>query len=408
MALVSYSDSEGSDNEQSQTPAPPRKAPTPPPPTAAASKPGFNSIVDRSHPRKIRVNLSEQSEQKDDGQDGERAPKRARTGGGALSGFNAMLPAPKRTAQTATSVTAASKGTPRKVFSLKTGAEPGFDRAADAELRQLFTEQDTERNVPDNSGGADGETEGKKDIPTSIAKSSDVTVKTGNPMMFKPLSVARNGQKKKKANPGSGQNSGGQSAISRTSASQTTVPDLRSDASASPTPAPAPAPKVSLFSMRSENEEPAAPTVSTSHAEYEPLVYSNATNGTMDDSIPALSDQTSQTQSSVPSTQSLQSIASDLNLSASAQRQLFGRSKPNQQAANIIHFDTDTEYAANEVLRASGEAEANQHRGVKAIAPGKHSLKQLISSASGQIEALEDSFAAGKRKKGEAGSRYGW
>lgn len=44
---------------------------------------------------------------------------------------------------------------------------------------------------------------------------------------------------------------------------------------------------------------------------------------------------------------------------------------------------------------------------VRALAPGKHSLKQLVNAVSSQREALEDSFAAGRRRKGESGARYG-
>jgi hypothetical protein len=86
---------------------------------------------------------------------------------------------------------------------------------------------------------------------------------------------------------------------------------------------------------------------------------------------------------------------------------LFGR-KPGtaSNAVNVINFNTDQEYAANEVLRASGEQV--QHNPVRAPPSGKHSLKQLVSMATGQKDALEESFAAGRQNKKEAGSRYGW
>ena len=105
--------------------------------------------------------------------------------------------------------------------------------------------------------------------------------------------------------------------------------------------------------------------------------------------------------------QSLEAIASDLNLSAAARRQLLGRhGPPSSTAINIVNFNTDAEYAANEILRASGDVV--QHNPVRAIASGKHSLKQLVNAATGQKEALEESFATGKRNKKEAGNKYGW
>ena len=104
--------------------------------------------------------------------------------------------------------------------------------------------------------------------------------------------------------------------------------------------------------------------------------------------------------------QSLDTIASDLNLSASAKRQLLGRQKHNSSAINIVNFNTDEEYKQNELMRQAGEVV--QHNAVRAIAPGKHSLKQLVNAASTQKDALEESFASGRRNKKEAGSKYGW
>jgi hypothetical protein len=66
----------------------------------------------------------------------------------------------------------------------------------------------------------------------------------------------------------------------------------------------------------------------------------------------------------------------------------------------------DKEYAANEELRAKGETV--QHNPVRAIAPGKHSLRQLVNAASSQQDALEEKFMTSKRNKKEAGSKYGW
>ncbi|KKY20828.1 putative mitotic checkpoint protein prcc [Phaeomoniella chlamydospora] len=404
MALVSYSDSEGSDDEQPQVSA--KKAAIPPPTT---TKSGFNAIVEKSNPRKIRVNLSEKLET-NGGKDGEPAPKKPRIGGGAFSGFNAMLPAPKRTAPASATPSTAAKGAPRKVFSLKTGAEPGFDRQADEELREMFAEQEADRQK--NKNGDSHGMEGPHATATSSRTSpptSDVPPKpqVGTPMMFKPLSVARGPQRKRKSPlPTSPATSVASPADHERSSAPSPSPAI---SLAVPPPAPTPPkPKVSLFSMNSGVDSSLPITDTTSQAEYEPLVYTTSETTTTEEPTPSSLPSTKSRQSQP---QTLQSIATDLNLTPSQQRQLFGRQSKNptsSNAANIINFNTDAEYAANEALRASGEAEANQHRNVKAIAPGKHSLKQLINNASGQAEALEESFAQGRRNKMEAGSKYGW
>jgi hypothetical protein len=109
-----------------------------------------------------------------------------------------------------------------------------------------------------------------------------------------------------------------------------------------------------------------------------------------------------------PVSQSLDDIAGDLKLSAAERRQLFGRQKDGlrQAATKVINFNTDQEYLHNEELRAAGEQIV--HNPVRAIAPGKHSLKQLVNAAQSQKEALEESFAKGKSNRAEASSRYGW
>jgi hypothetical protein len=99
-------------------------------------------------------------------------------------------------------------------------------------------------------------------------------------------------------------------------------------------------------------------------------------------------------------------IADDLNLSRSQRRQLFGRNA-DPSSSKILHFNTDAEYAANQEM-AHKELAAAQHNPVRAIAPGKHTLQQLVNAASTQKEALEESFASGKRNKKEAGAKYGW
>lgn len=366
MALVDYSDSEGSDNEQ---PLPQGKP--------AAKPANTNFAVDRSNPQKIRVKLADSTPTNGAHED-EPAPKRAKLGGG-FGGFNAMLPAPKRNADKTQQST--TKAPARKVFSLKTSSEVGFSRESDAEMRQLFAEQD-------DAQANDADDVGLPDVPKKTPQ-AEVTTK-GNTFMFKPLSVARGGKKKKPV-----------SAVMKP-ASPISVTSSEPAKEPAPPTAPPTKKKVSLFSAHRESDmEPAIP-----EPEPEDDGVTSAYPGPED-----LSSYPSQPADTNPSggTQSLDSIASDLNLTPAQRRQLFGRGDAKAfSATNVVNFNTDREYAANEALRANGGDQAQQHNPVRAIAPGKHSLRQLVASAQGQKEALEESFAAGKRNRKEAGSKYGW
>ncbi|KAJ9609046.1 hypothetical protein H2200_006817 [Cladophialophora chaetospira] len=386
MALVAYSDSEGSEDEQ---PQPQQKVdkPTIAKPAATSTS---NFTVNKANPRRIQVKL--QDVPSNDDADGEPAAKRPRLGssGGAFSGFNAMLPPPKRDAD----VKASAKPAARKVFSLKTGAEPGFSREGDAESRQLFAEQEQ------HTGNTSVDTD---DTIPSIAKSTNpptaVTIQTpaqGNVFMFKPLSVARGKKSRRKVETPKG------TTLGASNGSPAAMPkDVSPAALQSIAPAPPPK-KVSLFSMNNEPE----PSIQPHPQEEEDEIIEILDEPYDQSAFSAHPDpQTIDPIASQP--QSLDAIASDLNLSKADRRQLFGRrGHQNGSAVNVVNFNTDQEYEANEVLRASGEQ--IQHNPVRAIAPGKHSLKQLVSAAQGQKEALEDSFASGRRNKAEAGSKYGW
>jgi hypothetical protein len=402
MALVAYSDSEGSDAEPETTSAP-----------STTKKPESSSgfQVDRSNPRKIQVALPKVKPEHAPGQD-EDGPARKKPrvgGGGAFSGFNSFLPAPKKVEKKA------PVATTRKVFSLKTGAAPGFSREADAEMRNDFAFGADAGAGP----GADADAGGDDDtITVAGSLGSHVTTNAasattdngevklqGNPMMFRPLSVARN-QKKKKTTKVTSQPTASAPALAAKS-SEAVIPQPTITAPAAPAP---PKPKVSLFSLSSE-ETIRADDVPTSSGAYEPLVYSNELESAsagptpapdIDPTIPNYS--ASATMSSQSST--LDNIANDLNLSKAERRQLFGRNAPPAES-RILEFNTDKEYATNQVL-AKTELAATQHNPVRAIAPGKHSLQQLVNAASSQKEALEESFATGRRNKKEAGSKYGW
>ncbi|KAL9616045.1 MAG: hypothetical protein Q9160_009046 [Pyrenula sp. 1 TL-2023] len=396
MALVSYSDSEGSGDETPHQP-PPKAA------TSALAQPteGLQPLTDKSQPRKIKVDFSglQPDPLQKNGSNAEPPAKRQRLGGGGFSDFKSMLPAPKRSGPAATQ-TPTSKGAPRKVFGLKTGAEPGFDRSADEELRQLFGEQEKTTN-----GVLPAETVQETNVGRSISAVPSPSMeppRKGNAMMFKPLSVSRNPQKKKKP-------------VAAVAAhdSETQAGLLSSSKKSSTTPALAP--KTSLFSLFKDAQS--LPSEAERSGEYENIIYDGEQNmdGGEDDfaeesTYPNHGDVLHETGNSNGSfePQSLDTIANDLNLSASAKRQLLGRNagKSSTNAINVVNFNTDQEYAANEALRANGEQV--QSNPVRAIAPGKHSLRQLVTAASGQMEALEESFAAGRRNRKEAGSKYGW
>ena len=349
MNLVDYSDSDASDSEQSKlttTLQPVTKAPAP-------GLPKTNFSIDRSNPQKIRVKLDEAPKSNGTHVD-EPAPKRARVGGGAFSDFNSFLPPPKRDADSKQQ-SLMSRGPVRKVFSLKTGAEPGFSRESDAEMKNLFAEHDSGTQGQDDDATI-------PDVPKKTSP-PQAPVK-GNAFMFKPLSVARGSNKKKKP----------VNVLVKSAAPFQEASVVSSTTSVEESTSVQP-PKVSLFSTGRDQEPEILPIEPAEEDDIDP--------------IPADEDDQYQTNEiPVPtanhsSEQDLDSIASDLNLSAAERRRLFGRgAKSSTSAVNISNFNMDQEYMANEELRAAGEQQ--QHNPLRAIAPGKHSLKQLVNAAQGQ------------------------
>ncbi|KAL9001430.1 MAG: hypothetical protein Q9169_000005 [Polycauliona sp. 2 TL-2023] len=403
--LVAYSESEGSEAEEEK-----QKSSKPPKATTNSTKPTFQKVVDRSNPHKIRVNLPELDKDAVEDKEDEEGPpaKKARVGGGSFGGFNSFLPAPKRAAAANGGVngSGARRGGLGSGVSLKTGAAPGFSREPMSE-GEMNNEEDT-HNVGDEPSFQKKEhqkeeastgtrTNGLSDPSNAqpIEKSPKKPQKQGNAMMFKPLSVARKPQKKKPTVPTS---------------DGTLAPKRVNPAP----PQPKSVPKASLFSTHDARDEHINGT--TTRGDYQPLIYGaqeseDAIERNSPPSNPYTDDPITTNQPIAPpeptqGPQSLDTIASDLNLSASAKRQLLGRQNRNASAINVVNFNTDQEYAANEMLRQAGEQV--QHNPVRAIAPGKHSLKQLVNAASNQKDALEEHFASGRRNKKEAGSKYGW
>lgn len=391
MALVDYDSSEESDCDVQPKPAPPSAKPKP-------SNKAIPKLVDSSNPGKIRVDVGTvgTSKKDEDWQESERPVKRAKLGAGGLSDFNSLLPAPKRPATTNGS---RGPGLGRGV-NLKTGATPGFSR--EPMVEEDHSVQDAAGQLGEVGPSSIETQNGTSHSAGDLGQVPDATEGTPEPpkkksTMFKPLSVSRKPQKKKQPPPAP-------------NPSTTATPPI-SDA------LPRKAPHASLFSVASEPQDDHDPVSrSASHKTYQPMLYQPEHL----DSDPAPATELPTEETSTATThppqdqdqdQSLESIATSLNLTPSQKRQLLGRnaskSASAQQAIKVTNFNTDAEYASNEALRQAGEAV--QHQPVRAITGGgKHSLKQLVNSAVGQKDALDQSFAEGMRNRKEGAAKYGW
>ncbi|KAL9104326.1 MAG: hypothetical protein Q9163_000717 [Psora crenata] len=390
MALIDYSDSEGSDQEAAAKDLPGR-----PKPKVTHNKPATQKLVDSLNPHKIRVHLNQSIEADTKAATGDPGPpaKRARVGGGGLSDFNSLLPAPKRTAAR----NGSGRGGLERGVNLKTGATPGF-------TREPFPPQESIQNHNEDATNpvepSPSETRGEADRVKTVMQDTTTLETTAvqppkKATMFKPLSVARKPQKKKPplAQPAK---TGGPS-------EDKAVPK-------------SPMPRISLFSNDGLADGIGEVQSTTTKGSYQPMLYQTHApdpvppadaEPTYSEALGAAQDPPSN-RSAPGQPQSLDAIAESLNLSASAKRQLLGRnaSKYGASAITVTNFSIGAEYAANEELRKAGEAV--QHNPVRAIAPGKHSLKQLVNVATMQKDALEESFAEGRRNKKEVGGRYGW
>ncbi|EKJ76291.1 hypothetical protein FPSE_03546 [Fusarium pseudograminearum CS3096] len=383
MGLVDYSDSEGSGSE-AEVQLPVKIAPK----QTASSKKPFQKVVDRSNPGKIVVSLPQLTDDKAQSQ--EPTEKKIKTGGGGrFSGFNSFLPAPKKA--NIPKPAASSSASTRPAFQFKTSAAPGFSRDSEDDQK---TSND---NASENDSGPPPKAAAQPHIPEGQKPADEVKL-VGKPLMFKPLSVARNPQKKKKLNSGMAK------------PIPTPHTESKQAEAAAPAVTPAAAPKkVSLFSMHTE--EPSEPTEKTSTGVYEPMFATTESSLAYDEG--AYGDYASHAQAgpsatTLPGSESLDTVVEDLNLTPAQQRELFGRNGlGNQAAKKVINFNMDKEYRHNEEIRAAGEEQT--HNPVRAIqGGGKHSLRQLVQNAQSQRDALEDSFAKGKSNRKEAAGKYGW
>ncbi|GAB0133730.1 hypothetical protein EsDP_00002127 [Epichloe bromicola] len=402
MGLVDY-DSDSAPEVETVT------KPTPKPSSQASSKKPFQKVVHRSNPGKIVVSLPTQASStsnsngnSNSNSNGDEPPaKRARTtGGGLFSGFNSFLPAPKNTGKQA--IKPSTSNTTRPGVKLKTSAAPGFSRHVDEDdTMQTFAAPTSISDSP--SGGLSlpppKRQESAPSIPEGQTPAEEVKLVRKQPLMFRPLSVGMNAKKKKKNknNPGP---------------VSTTQPPASNATPALSTPAvpsePPPETKVSLFSMHTE--EPSDPaSTSSANGAYEPLFETayEADPASAGSSVPVEKQyDTLPPTNAAGASESLDNMADDLNLSAAARRELFGRGGSNFAAKKVVNFNMDREYRHNEDVRASGDQQI--HNPVRALQSGKHSLKQLVQNVQNQKDALEDSFAKGRSNRKEASSRYGW
>jgi hypothetical protein len=404
MNLIAYSDSESDGEAPASAPAP-----KPAPKT-------FQKVVDRSNPGRIKLNLPGASSvptDKDDIESEAPPAKKPRIGGGGgLSGFNSMLPAPKKANAKVPAVgaTPGSRGLGKGLgagVNLRTGAEPAFKREPKLELEEYDESGNVIRkepmkkddfralfNLPAPKLEQKGSPKTEPPAPASKATETAPAPKPAAPR-FVPMSVGK-GKKKKPV-----------------------APRPAAAPAAENKPASAPAveaqppkkPKVSLFGVSQDEEEPKA----TAGGAYQPMMYGFDEEEDDDDAPEDTAGaqntyQPAQYVPTPPAPSELTNIASELNLSEAERRQLFGkkgRNGPDFSSARIVEFNTDTEYAHNEQLRQQGEQA--QHNPLKSISgTGKNSLRSLVSVATTQKDALEEHIAQGHRNKREAGNRYGW
>ncbi|EFX00644.1 stress activated map kinase interacting [Grosmannia clavigera kw1407] len=394
MGLVDY-DSDSGSSEAEQTAAAPKVAVPSTTATAGASgkKQPFQKLVDRANPGKIVVSLPSTVAGEDaEAEDNERPAKRARVGAvgsSRFSSFGSFLPPPKKTAATTKSTAGGGElpGTARQSVNLKTSSEAAFSRQraqATADGSDGSSSCSTKMTLPPAKAPS---------IPEGQKAASDVKL-VGNPLMFMPLSVSRKpGGKKKTGGKGKGAAAG--EAASKAGAARTEE-----------VPAP-PKKKVSLFSLEANAEDEAAADgegeeVPSADGTYQPLFETYEREGQEEQPLQLQQQQQQQQQLSG----SLDALADDLRLTARERRELFGRAGAGAAVASAT-FNMDEEYRHNEKVRLASEADQKQqaHNPVRAVQPGKHSLRQLVTAVQTQQDALEETFAKNRAAQRESGSR---
>ena len=411
MGLVDYPDSEeeSPDGTQASLSAANADASTKLP-ASRRNEPAFQKVVNRDNTIQISLPHSTTPDGNASTVEEEVGPptKRARTSG-AFSGFGSLLPAPRNpvsakvntVTNSGGSILAQSRGSGlARGVSLKTGTTPAFSRVLDDEVE----EQESTQEIEKRTGNSDkpellGENTESNSLRNGASMSKSEQKPSAKAVVFKPLSVSRKPQKKKPPGIASSQTSM-TTGVERAS----TVRDKRTDHDSQ---APVTKPKASLFSSGIDDQE--TPPMRKTHGEYQPLLDDEQEevdpDNSQSSSVAVASQAPTIFESQTPKND-LDTLANSLGLSTAERRQLFGRGG-NSIDAKVAHISMAKEYAHNRELRENEELMPSNNP-VRSIAPGKHSLQQLVNAAQSNKEALEESFARGKSNKKDAGSRYGW
>ncbi|KAK6543779.1 hypothetical protein TWF694_000511 [Orbilia ellipsospora] len=387
MALVSYSDSEGSDTE---SPAP---APSLPPPKPKSSLSSFlpppskkrklteDAKPETSGPRKIKIDLPKITPLENDEFSSSSRSKIGKSAGG--SGMLSFLPAPKRTGAEAVKVAQeAEKQTSTNNAATSNSGNTGTSapRMLGGGIKKMeyagtgMDMQPTVEDDPDEPASVSDKSAGVVNAPPAEPKPSGPVKGRAIQPFFRKTAT------KKSTKPGAGSVNTGK------------VEEK----------------KVSLFSLGSAlNEKPLTSTVTA--GEYKPILIDDTPAPDVDDApTEETSVQVEETESyhEIQGPQTFQSISEEVGMDEASMRMFMGRRGRNAEI-KLVDFNVDEEYANNEAARKAGEL-APEKNVVRSIKPGKHQLTSLLNAAQSQRAALEESFAQGRRNKKEAGSKYGW
>ncbi|KAK6348215.1 hypothetical protein TWF718_006025 [Orbilia javanica] len=388
MALVAYSDSEGSDTE-SAAPAPSLPPPKPksslssflPPPSKKRklvddSKP---DVAATGGPRKIKIELPKITPDVDDVGSSSSRPRIGKSAGGG--GMLSFLPAPKRTGAEAAKVALESEKEEKKaVTDATTATSSSAPRMLGGGIKKVeyagtgMDLQPTVEDDPESSSSAPATGEALANPPAETKPAGPIQGRVIQPFFKKSTT------KKKPTKP-----------------SGTTKVEEK---------------KVSLFSLGSAlNERPLSTSATSTASEYKPLLVAESAPAVEDD-IPVEEASYHQEEYSenpyqpALGPQTFQSISEEVGMDEAEMRMFMGRRGRNAEI-KIMDFNVDKEYEKNEAARVAGEL-APERNVVRSIKPGKHQLTSLLNAAQSQRAALEESFAEGRRNKKEAGSKYGW
>ena len=102
---------------------------------------------------------------------------------------------------------------------------------------------------------------------------------------------------------------------------------------------------------------------------------------------------------------------SDLELIAQygskRERMLDANANGDGSSIKVVDFNVQEEYENNLAAKASGELTEMQAP-LRSVAPGRHSLTQLLGVAHSQKEQYEEHFAQGLRNRKESKKQYGF